>query len=58
VLARQLRDVGVKVLHTLYKLRNADLLGLLEHIRDIVPLLLSHIVGEYGEKVEYHAVIK
>jgi hypothetical protein len=42
----------------LYKLSNADVLGLLEHIHDAVPLLLSRIIGECSEKEEYHAVIK
>jgi hypothetical protein len=50
--ARQLcNHVGVKLLHMLHKLTNADALGLLEHVCDVVPLLLSRIVGEHGEKV-------
>ena len=56
--ARQLCDVGVKLLHMLYILTNAILLGFLEHVCDIVLLLLSHVIGEHGEKVEHHAVIE
>ncbi len=37
---------------------NAALLGLCEHVCDIVPFLLSLIVGEHCEKVEHHAVIE
>ncbi len=42
----------------LHKLTNADLVGLHEHIRDIVPLLLSRIVGEHSEKVKQHTIIE
>ena len=47
--AGQLRDVGVELLHTLHKLTNADALGFLQHVRDVVPLLLSRVVGEHGD---------
>jgi hypothetical protein len=56
--ARQLHNVGVGLFYTLHKLTCADVLGLLEHLPDIVQLLPSHIVGKHGEKVEHHAVIK
>jgi hypothetical protein len=56
--AGQLQDLGIELFHTLYKLTNADALGLLQHIRDVVPLLLCRVVGEHGEKVEHHTVIK
>jgi hypothetical protein len=42
----------------LYKPTNANMLGLLEHVHDVVPLLLSSIIGEHGEKVDYCTVIK
>jgi hypothetical protein len=56
--ARWLCNVGVELFYTLHKLRHADALGLLENVRDVVPLLLSHIVGKHSEKVEHHAVIE
>jgi hypothetical protein len=37
---------------------NADMLGLLEQVCDIGPLLLSPIVKEHGEKVYHHPVIE
>jgi hypothetical protein len=51
-------QVGVVLLHMMHKLMHADALGLLELIYQVVPFLLSCIVGEQGEKVEHHAVIK
>jgi hypothetical protein len=45
------------VLYMVHKLINADLLGLLGHVCDVVRLLLSPVVGEHSEKVEHHAVI-
>ncbi len=42
----------------LHKLTNADMLGLLEHIHDVAPFLLSRVIGEHGEKVEHHTVIE
>jgi hypothetical protein len=48
VAARQQHNVGVKLPHTLHKLTNADVLWLLEHIRDVVLLLISRIIGEHG----------
>jgi hypothetical protein len=56
--ASQLRNLGVKLFHMLNELTNADTLGLLEHVCGVVPLLLSHGIGEHGEKVGHHAVIK
>jgi hypothetical protein len=56
--ARQLLNVGIELLYTLHKLTNVDPLGLLEHVPDVVLLLLSHVIGEHSEKVEHHAVIK
>ncbi len=41
----------------LHKLTNADAMGFLQHVPDVVPLLLSHAIGEHGEKVEHHAVL-
>ncbi len=46
------------MLHTLHKLMHADVLGFFEHVCDVVPLLISPIVGKHDEKVEYHAVIE
>ncbi len=43
--AGQLWVLGVELLHTLHKLTNADALGFLEHVHDVVPLLLSRTVG-------------
>ena len=51
-------DVGVELLYTLYKLKKAYALGLFQHICDVVPLLLSRIIWEHGEKVEHHAIVK
>ncbi len=56
--AGQLHNVGVELFYMLHKLGFTDALGFLEHLCDVVPLLLSHIVGNFGEKVEHHAVIK
>jgi hypothetical protein len=56
--ACQLHDVGIDLLHTMHKLTHTDTLGLLEHVRDVVPFLLSCIDGEHGKKVEQHAIIK
>ncbi len=42
----------------LHKLMHADALGFLEHIHEVVSFLLTHIVGEHGEKVEHHEVIE
>jgi hypothetical protein len=56
--AGQLQDVEVELLHTLRKLMNADTLGFVEHVCDLVPLLLSRTVGEHGEEVEHHTLIK
>jgi hypothetical protein len=41
--AWHLRNVGVELLYMTYKLTHADTLGLLEHIGEIKPLLLSRI---------------
>jgi hypothetical protein len=56
--ARQLRNVGVELFYMLHKLMHTNVPGLLEHICDIVPLLLNRVVGKHGKKVEHHAVIK
>jgi hypothetical protein len=56
--AGQLCNVGVELLYTLHKLTNADALGFLQHVHDIVPLLLSRAIGEHGEKVEHHTVFE
>jgi hypothetical protein len=48
--ARQLWDVGVKLLYTLHKLTYMDALGLLEHVCYVVPLLLSRIVRKHGRR--------
>ncbi len=42
----------------LHKLMNADALWFLQHVRDVVPLVLSRIIGELGEKVEHHTVFE
>jgi hypothetical protein len=56
--AGQLRDVGIELFHMLHKLTNADVLGFLQHVRDVVPLLLCRVVGEHGEKVEPDTVLE
>jgi hypothetical protein len=56
--AGQLQDVGIELFHTLHKLTNADTLGFLQHVPDVVPLLLCHVVGEHGEKVEHDTVFE
>jgi hypothetical protein len=56
--SRAVADVGIELFHTLHKLTNADALGFLQNVRDVVPLLLSRVVGEHGEKVEGHTVFK
>ncbi len=56
--AWQLCNVGIELLHMLHKLMHADTLGFLEHVHQVVHFLLSRVVGEHGEKVEHHAVIK
>jgi hypothetical protein len=56
--AGQLCYVGVELFYTLLKLMHADALGFLEHVCDVVLLLLSRVVGKHGVKVEHHAVIK
>ncbi len=56
--AAQLQDVEVELLHMLHKLSNADALGFLHHVCDVVPLLLSRAIGEHGENVEHYAVIE
>jgi hypothetical protein len=37
---------------------NAHMLGLFQHIRDVVPLLLSCIVWKHSENMEHHAIVK
>ncbi len=39
-------------------LTDAHALGLLQHVRNVVPLLLSCVVWKHSEKVEHHAIIK
>jgi hypothetical protein len=56
--SRELQDVGVELLHMLHKLTNADPLGFLEHVRDIVPLLLSHAIGEHSEEVKHNTEVE
>jgi hypothetical protein len=58
ILAWQLHDVEVELFYTLHKLMQADALGCPEHICDVVPLLLSCIIGKHGKEVEHHAVIE
>jgi hypothetical protein len=58
VSAGQLCNVGVVLFYMLHKLMHADVLGFLEHVCDVVPFLLSRVVGKKGEKVEHHAVIE
>ncbi len=53
-----MQDVGIELFHMLHKLTNADALGFLQHVRDLVPLLLCLIVGEHGEKVEHDTVFE
>jgi hypothetical protein len=56
--ARHLRDVGIELLYTPYKLVYDDALWLLKYIHDIVLFLLSCIDGECVEKVKHHAIVK
>jgi hypothetical protein len=56
--AGQLRDIGVELLYTLYKLTYANPLGLLEHVGMVVLLLVSCIVREHSEKVEHNALVE
>jgi hypothetical protein len=37
---------------------HADALEFVEHAHDVVPLLLSRVVREHDEKVEYHIVVE
>jgi hypothetical protein len=53
-----MHNVGVELFYTLHKLMHADTLGFLEHVHDVVLLLLSCIIGKHSEKVEHHAVIE
>ncbi len=55
--AGQLRNVGVELFYRLNKL-NTDALGFLEHVRDVIPLLLSCYVGKHSAKVEHDTVIE
>jgi hypothetical protein len=48
-LAWQLQDVGVELFFTPHKRMHTDVLGFLEHDCDIVPLLLSRVVGKHIE---------
>jgi hypothetical protein len=56
--AGQLRDVGIELFHMLHKLTNTDVLGFLQHVRDVVSLLLCRVVGEHSEKVEHDTVFE
>ncbi len=56
--AGQLRNVGVELLYTLYKLTCVNPLGLFEHVGKLVLFLLISIVGKHSEEVEHHTVIK
>ncbi len=42
---------SIELFHTLHKLTNADVQGFLQHVRDVVPLLLFRVVGEHGDEV-------
>ncbi len=42
----------------LHKLTDADALGFLQHVCDVVPFLLCRVVGEHSEKVECHTVFE
>ncbi len=55
--AWQLQDGRVELLYGLHKLTNADALGLLEHIRDVVLLLLSHVIDKNSKKEEHHKIV-
>ncbi len=54
--AGHLRDVGIELLYSTYKLTYADALGLLKYIRDVVLFLLSPVDRKCGEKVKHHAI--
>jgi hypothetical protein len=56
--ARHLRDVGVELLYSPYKLKYVDSLWLHKYVQDVVLFLLSHVDGECGEKVKHHALVK
>jgi hypothetical protein len=55
--AWQLCNVGIELLHMLHKLMHADVLGFLEHVCQVVPFLLSCVVGERGEKVGHRVYV-
>ncbi len=42
----------------LHKLTNAYALGLFQRVPIIIPLLLSRVVWEHGEKVKHHTIVK
>ncbi len=54
----QFCNVGVELFYTLHKLMYTDVLGLLEYVCNVVPLLLSRVVRKHDEKVKHHTVIK
>jgi hypothetical protein len=56
--AWHLHNVDIELLHTMHKLMHADTLGLLEHVHDVILLLLSRVDGKHGENVEHHAIFK
>jgi hypothetical protein len=56
--AGQLRNVGVELLYTLYKLMYAIPLRLLEHIGKVVFFLPSCVVWKHSEKVKHDAVVE
>jgi hypothetical protein len=56
--AEQLHSVEVELFYMLHELTHAVARIILEHVCDVVPLLLSRVVGKHSEKVEHHAVIE
>ena len=56
--ARHLRDVGIELHYTPYKLMYVEALWLLKYVRDVVLFLLRRVDGERGEKVEHHTLVK
>jgi hypothetical protein len=58
ILAGQLHNVGIELLHALYELVYANPLGLLEHVGKVALLLLSCVVWKHSEKVKHDAAVK
>ena len=54
----RLKEVGIELLYTTYKLKYVDPLGLLKFIHDVVLFLLCCVDGECSEQVKHDAIVK